>query len=131
MNGELTTNSPYSDEWKTWTHPVTKIEYEVTFTTAKALFKADFEACFQLIELTSGKDYKNSKDGWKPQAKKQEMKLLDLKYLLVKHDNQVQGFCSLMPTYEDDYPVIYCYEIHLAPAVQGYSTYHNDHFSPY
>jgi len=110
---------PPGEEWKTWTHPATKIQHEVTFTTAEALSKADFGACFQLIEFTSGKDYKNSKDGWKPKAKKQEMKLLDLKYLLVKHDNHVQGFCSLMPTYEDDYAVIYCYEIHLAPAVQG------------
>jgi hypothetical protein len=48
------------------------------------------------------------------------MKLLDLKYFLIKRNNQVQGFVSFMPTYEDDYPVIYCYEIHLSPTLQGY-----------
>jgi hypothetical protein len=47
------------------------------------------------------------------------MKLLDLKYLLVKRDSNVEGFVSLMPTYEDGYPVMYCYEIHLSPALQG------------
>lgn len=48
------------------------------------------------------------------------MKLVDLKYLLVKNDmDNVEGFMSFMPTYEDDYPVIYCYEIHLSSALQG------------
>lgn len=107
------------EHWKTWTHPMTKDEYEVSLQTAKALSESDFEACFRLIEFTSSSDYKNSKDGWKPRSKRKEMKLLDLKYLLVKRDNKVEGFVSLMPTYEDGYPVIYCYEIHLSPALQG------------
>jgi len=47
------------------------------------------------------------------------MKLLDLKYLLVKHNGAIEGFASFMPTYEDGYPVVYCYEIHLAPSLQG------------
>ena len=47
------------------------------------------------------------------------MQLLDLKYFLVKLNNFVEGFVSLMPTYEDDYPVVYCYEIHLSLALQG------------
>lgn len=98
---------------------MTKDEYEVSLSTAKALSEPDFEACFRLIELTSAADYKNSKDGWKPKSKRKEMKLLDLKYLLVKRDNNAEGFVSLMPTYEDGYPVIYCYEIHLSPALQG------------
>jgi N-alpha-acetyltransferase 40 len=79
----------------------------------------DFEACFKLIELSSLEDYKKSKNGWKPKAKRKEMRLLDLKYLLVKRNNHVEGFCSFMPTMEDEYFVIYCYEIHLAPPVQG------------
>jgi hypothetical protein len=73
-----------------------------------------------LIELTSVEDYKRSKDGWKPKAKRREMRLLDLKYLLVKKDDQVQGFCSFMPTVEDEHYVVYCYEIHLAPSLQGH-----------
>lgn len=48
------------------------------------------------------------------------MKLLDLKYLIVKRDRDVEGFVSIMPTYEDDYPVIYIYEIHLDSSLQGY-----------
>ncbi len=47
------------------------------------------------------------------------MKLLDLKYFLIKQGSKVVGFVSFMPTYEDDYPVIYCYEIHLSSALQG------------
>ena len=49
------------------------------------------------------------------------MKLLDLKYFLVKgEDGKVEGFLSFMPTYEDEYPVIYCYEVHLSSLLQGY-----------
>lgn len=48
------------------------------------------------------------------------MKLLDLKYLLVKRDGKVEGFVSFMPTYEDEYPVIYCYEIHLGEELRVY-----------
>jgi N-alpha-acetyltransferase 40 len=79
----------------------------------------DFEACFRIIEATSAEDYKKSKDGWRPKAKQKEMRLLDLKYLLVKRDGHVEGFTSFMPTYEDHYPVIYCYEIHLLPGLKG------------
>jgi hypothetical protein len=107
------------EQWKSWVHPKTEEEYEVTLSTAKALSDTDFDACFNLIDTTSSEDYKRSKDGWKPRSKKKEMRLLDLKYFLVKRDNQVQGFVSFMPTYEDEYPVIYCYEIHLSSALQG------------
>ncbi|KAH8779445.1 acyl-CoA N-acyltransferase [Hyaloscypha sp. PMI_1271] len=115
----ITEYLPPGEQWKTWIHPRTKEEYEVSLQTAKALSEPDFEACFHLIEFTSSTDYKNSKDGWKPRSKRKEMKLLDLKYLLVKRDSNVEGFVSLMPTYEDGYPVMYCYEIHLSPALQG------------
>jgi len=72
-----------------------------------------------LIELTSLEDYKKSRGGWKPNAKRKEMRLLDLKYLIVKHGDHIKGFCSFMPTTEDEYFVIYCYEIHLVPSLQG------------
>jgi hypothetical protein len=105
--------------WESWTNPKTNQVYEVTLSTSTALSDSDFESCFRLIEFTSSEDYRRSKDGWKPRAKKKEMRLLDLKYFLVKHDEQVHGFLSFMPTYEDGFPVVYCYEIHLLPALQG------------
>jgi N-alpha-acetyltransferase 40 len=86
------------------------------------LSDADFYACFDLIQLTSSQDYKKATAGWNPREKKKEMKLLDLKYFMVKHGNQVEGFVSFMPTREDGYPVIYCYEIHLSATLRGYAT---------
>lgn len=51
------------------------------------------------------------------------MKLLDLKYFLVKNpEGVVEGFCSFMPTLEDGYAVIYIYEIHLGLGLQGLVT---------
>ena len=60
------------------------------------------------------------------------MRLPDLRYVLLKNayedgegngengqDQDVQGFMSFMLTYEDGYEVIYLYEIHLSPQLQG------------
>lgn len=112
-------NLRHSEDWKVWTHPQTRAEYQITLQPAKALSEPDFEDCFRLLEFTSSDDYRKSQNGWKPRKKRQEMKLLDLKYILIKHDNKVEGFVSFMPTFEDSYPVIYCYEIHLSSALQG------------
>lgn len=30
------------------------------------------------------------------------------------------GFTSLMPTYEEGQPVVYCYEIHIRPELKRY-----------
>lgn len=35
------------------------------------------------------------------------------------HDFEIKGFVSLMPTYEDGQRVLYIYEIHLQPSLQG------------
>ncbi|KAI9052010.1 hypothetical protein LZ554_004264 [Drepanopeziza brunnea f. sp. 'monogermtubi'] len=109
------------NDWKLFRHPTTAAIYTLALHTSSSLSEADLTACFALIELTSSKDYGKSKGGWKPRAKKEEMKLLDLKYLLVKkaEDGSVQGFMSLMPTYEDGFPVVYCYEIHLSAELRG------------
>ena len=119
LNAFITHYLPCQTDWKSWTHSTTHGIYEVTLATSTALSDPDFESCFRLIERTSAEDYKKSRDGWKPRAKKKEMRLLDLKYVLVKQRHKVEGFLSFMPTYEDNYPVIYCYEIHLSQALQG------------
>jgi hypothetical protein len=108
-----------SSKWTSWSHPKTNEEYSISLQISADLTPAEFEACFCLIEATSAEDYKNSKDGWHPKAKRREMKLLDLKYLLVRRDGHLEGFASFMPTNEDDYPVIYCYEIHLSLSLRG------------
>ncbi|KAH8816404.1 hypothetical protein F5884DRAFT_818472 [Xylogone sp. PMI_703] len=130
---------PPREQWGSWEHPSTGLKFELVLKRAKAMSDSDFEACFKLVEQTSSEDYRKSEKGWKPNAKRKEMKLLDLKYILVKRDGQVKGFVSLMPTYEDDYPVIYCYEIHLSTELQGNQKalrfyqklgYSKDEFSP-
>lgn len=84
------------------------------------------EACFELLEETSGPDYQASVGGWHPSAKREEMESPDLRYILVKvkgassEGESIQGFASLMPTFEDGKPVIYCYEMQLRPTVQGF-----------
>ena len=87
--------------------------------------------CFGLIEHTSSADYASSSLGWHPAKKRKEMRLLDLKYVLLKEKttaakaaqedgiSNVQGFLSFMFTYEDGIEVVYCYEIHLSESVRG------------
>jgi hypothetical protein len=78
-------------------------------------------ACFRLIEQTSRADYENSTFKWHPEKKVKEMRSTGLRYILVKEKDTmaIRGFTSLMPTYEEGEPVVYCYEIHLQPDLQG------------
>lgn len=48
------------------------------------------------------------------------MKSKELRYVLVKNaEGSLRGFTSLMPTWEDGKPVVYCYEIHLEDELHG------------
>jgi ribosomal protein S18 acetylase RimI-like enzyme len=95
--------------------------------TAAELDKGDLEACFRLIEATSGHDYKASSMGWKPKKKKEEMKDKAMMYLLVKEGDsaagKVLGFISFMFTFDDpphdSDEVVYIYEVHLDEGLRG------------
>jgi ribosomal protein S18 acetylase RimI-like enzyme len=95
--------------------------------SATELEDADLEACFNLIEHTSGDDYKASSIGWKPKKKKEEMKDKAMMYLLLKQGDSgsgaLVGFISFMIT-TDDPPhqreeVVYIYEVHLDDSLRG------------
>lgn len=86
--------------------------------------------------MSSFNDYAGSGMGWSPVKKRKEMRLPDMRYLILRgrgrkgegrgsgtetngNDGDVAGFLSFMVTYEDGKEVIYCYEVHLAPSAQG------------
>ena len=78
------------------------------------------KTCLQLIEQTSAQDYQASEMKWSTAKKWKEMKLPDMKYIvLVNPDDVVAGFVSFMVTYEDGQEVVYIYEIHLIPSFQA------------
>jgi hypothetical protein len=80
----------------------------------------DLKLCLSLIEETSKSHYAASSRGWKPRQKLTEMKSPEMRYIVVKDAaGDVRGFTSLMPTYEEGEPVVYCYEIHLKPDMRG------------
>lgn len=95
--------------------------------TPTSISPNDMKACFDLIASTSSADYRSSSIGWSPAKKRKEMRLPDLRYILLKGKGRegevdfesVVGFLSFMLTYEDDHEVVYCYEIHLSAEWQG------------
>ncbi|GKZ28354.1 hypothetical protein AbraIFM66950_005527 [Aspergillus brasiliensis] len=109
-------------------------KYKLSIYDAATIPTTDLNACFNLIEETSSEAYRNSSTGWSPAKKKREMKLPDMKYLVVRRDvsssspsssprdggeaDAVIGFMSFMITYEDGKEVVYLYEIHLSSGVQ-------------
>ncbi|KAI1131866.1 acyl-CoA N-acyltransferase [Nemania abortiva] len=110
---------PSDSSWTSWTHPSTRAEYSLSLISAESLSSVDLDACYHLIEETSRADYESSTVGWKPVEKIAEMGSPALRYILVKDsEGIVRGFTSLMPTYEEGEPVVYCYEIHLKPELQ-------------
>jgi ribosomal protein S18 acetylase RimI-like enzyme len=104
-------------------------EYTIDNYTAATIPAADLDTCFNLIELTSAAAYKSSSAGWSPKEKREEMKLPDMKYMILRRavsdggesegPGDFAGFLEYMVTYEDGYEVLYCYEIHLMPESQG------------
>ena len=97
------------------------IIYDIAIESSQSIKPEEFAACFDLIVSTSKADYVNSSGGWHPRAKKRELKLPDLKYLLVRQNlaSEVVGFAAFMLTYEDGIEVIYMYEIHLSDGLRG------------
>ncbi|KAL8648047.1 MAG: hypothetical protein Q9226_006164 [Calogaya cf. arnoldii] len=93
--------------------------FSISFESSTTVTAVDFKACFDLIASSSANAYAASSIGWSPVKKRKEMKLPDLRYLLLRDTSaQIQGFLSFMLTYEDGHEVVYCYELHLAPLVQ-------------
>ncbi|KAI2604314.1 acyl-CoA N-acyltransferase [Hypoxylon fragiforme] len=106
--------------WNEWTNPKTQQKYSISLTLSGKLTSEDLDACFKLVEETSRSDYETSSAGWKPGKKLAEMKSPELRYIIIKDTTgSVRGFISLMPTYEEGEPVVYCYEIHLQPELRG------------
>ena len=105
--------------------PSLSSSHKMTLESAASISKTDLTACFDLVEATSSGDYGASSTGWRPSSKRREMRLPDLKYLLVhnKHTNgdpNVEAFLSFMLTYEDGFEVVYCYEVHMLPRLRGH-----------
>ncbi|KAI4196777.1 MAG: hypothetical protein LQ350_006347 [Teloschistes chrysophthalmus] len=102
-----------------------QLAHSIRFESCSTMSPDDLNACFNLIASSSANAYATSSIGWSPVKKRKEMKLPDLRYLLLesratdRSDKRIEGFLSFMLTYEDGYEVVYCYEIHLAPHLQG------------
>ncbi len=99
-------------------------QYAITLEASSTISPCAFTKCFNLVASTSSGAYSTSSKGWSPSKKRKEMRLPDLRYLLLKSnsssDASVEGFISFMLTYEDGCEVIYCYEIHLSSRLRGY-----------
>jgi N-alpha-acetyltransferase 40 len=117
--------------------------YTLDVHSPQSIPESDLESCFNLIKQTSLSDYESSSSGWSERRKRNEMRLPDMRYLLVRGPTDsgeqtsvpmeakrnsrhhpecpstVLGFLAFMVTYEAGKEVIYCYEIHLSPDMQG------------
>ncbi|KAI5859691.1 acyl-CoA N-acyltransferase [Durotheca rogersii] len=111
---------PSTPEWTEWTNPTTQEKFSVNLFRSASMSAEDLGACYSLVEETSRADYEASATGWRPSKKLAEMKSPELRYIVVKTAaGVIRGFTSLMPTYEEGEPVIYCYEVHLKPELRG------------
>ncbi|KAI1341184.1 acyl-CoA N-acyltransferase [Xylariaceae sp. FL0016] len=111
---------PSEPSWTSWTHPKTKENYTFSLVNSAKIPERDLLSCYHLIEETSRADYEASTTGWHKEKKIKEMGSTGLRYILVKDVvGKLKGFTSLMPTFEEGEPVVYCYEIHLQPELRG------------
>ncbi|KAJ4164447.1 hypothetical protein LMH87_006123 [Akanthomyces muscarius] len=122
---------PSDASWPAWTHPQTQESYTLSLRSPEDMDDGELTACFDIVEQTSGDDYRGAAGGWHPLAKRAEMRSPGLRYILVTTTNhgrgaggadqaqgEIRAFTSFMPTFEDSQPVVYCYEIHLLPEME-------------
>ncbi|MCJ1376400.1 hypothetical protein MMC20_007642 [Loxospora ochrophaea] len=107
-----------------FTHPRDLTKYCITLELSSTITESDLNRCFNIVAETSARDYRESSVGWSPRGKRKEMRLPDLRYLLVKpvsfpQASAVEAFSSFMMTYEDGHEVVYCYEIHVSSHLRG------------
>lgn len=129
-----TTDNINNDEKEPAPLPSYSYDYSLQVRASTELSAGEFEACFGLVRETSGADYGASSVGWRSGEKKREMRLRDLRYVLLvraqereqeqggggeNSGEKVCGFLSFMLTWEDGVEVVYCYEIHLEECVRG------------
>lgn len=69
-----------------------------THDPQQEITKAELSTCFNIIERTSRKDYEASAWGWHPKRKRNEMREVDMRYLLVRRCGIVQKTMAI----EDD-----------------------------
>jgi ribosomal protein S18 acetylase RimI-like enzyme len=75
-----------------------------------------FLQCFDLVKSNQKHMYKCSELPWTDGGKKREMKSEGMTYLLsFDDDHEVRAFCSYMIDYEDDFLVVYVYEVQVKP----------------
>ncbi|EPE04480.1 gnat family acetyltransferase [Ophiostoma piceae UAMH 11346] len=120
---------PGLQPWRTsWTHPKTGRDYTIKLCRSATAGDAVLDACYDLVEQTSRRDYEASTAKWRPAEKRNEMREADLRYIVVREDvekdkyadkDRLAAFTSLMPTHEEGHAVVYCYEIHLQPDLQS------------
>ena len=116
--------------------------------TSHQMLYTQIDECLDLIADTSRDDYAESSMGWSRDKKRKEMRLPDLRYVLLyqahadcadtdtiggrgiitklpegklRPARDLLGFMSFMLTYEDGYRVIYLYEIHFVAKMRGQS----------
>ncbi|KAM0130161.1 hypothetical protein ACHAO1_008039 [Botrytis cinerea] len=58
--------------------------YKLGLYKPGTLCSQDLTACLELVEVTSGKHYRESRQGWSGRRKRSEMELWDLRYLVVR-----------------------------------------------
>ncbi|KAL4796529.1 acyl-CoA N-acyltransferase [Aspergillus venezuelensis] len=58
--------------------------YDLSIYTAATIPPSELEQCFNLIEATSSAAYKDSSMGWSASEKRKEMKLPDMKYMILR-----------------------------------------------
>lgn len=114
---------PDEASWPRWTHPATRQDYALSLRSPQDMAEAELAACFALVERTSAADYRRAAAGWHPLAKRAEMRSPGLRYVLVRRrhaasSGEIRAFASFMPTWEDEFAVVYCYEIHLQPELE-------------
>ncbi|KAF4591980.1 acyl-CoA N-acyltransferase [Ophiocordyceps camponoti-floridani] len=75
---------PSPQSWPSWTHPPSGQRFHLRLVSGAALEAGEVEACLELVRATSGEAYRASAGGWRPGAKRREMRMEGMRFVLVE-----------------------------------------------
>ncbi|KAK9447669.1 acyl-CoA N-acyltransferase [Limtongia smithiae] len=117
-------NIAYADLLQSVLECATLVDAQLTgtFRRANDLSTTEAAQCLDLVRANL-EDMYRATIGWSPRKKMREMREDGLVYLLVaapeRDDDDLVAFASFMPTYEDDAPVLYIYEVQVSERFRG------------
>lgn len=104
-------------EWTTYKKH--DLDLKVEYKNISDLLPEETKKVFDLLKTNMETIYENSDWGWQDNSKLEELTQEDARFLIVRDStDNIVGFSHFQFDMENNYPILYCYELQVESAIQ-------------